>query len=73
MNTPRRKTRIYSKYRMAIAGLRDNLAQVDLRTEELSRLLQALLNDENFLTLLKAEGLVTMPSSLRSRIQGNRT
>jgi len=73
MFTPRRKTRLYSKYRMGIAGLRDNLAQVDLRTEELSRLLQALLNDENFLTLLKAEGLVTMPSSLRSRIQGNRT
>lgn len=49
-----------------LQALRANLAAIDGQLQDLIALLRGILSDENFITLLRAEGLITIPSCVTS-------
>lgn len=49
-----------------LQALRANLASIDGQLQDLVALLRGILSDENFITLLRAEGLITIPSCITS-------
>ena len=53
----------------AIQVLRTNLSRLEGHLQELSSLLGELFSDENFLTLLRAEGLITMPKWIHEHLK----
>jgi hypothetical protein len=56
-------------HRGASQALRMNLAAADVQLHDLTALFRKILSDENFLTLLRAEGLTTIPSYLIGRLR----
>jgi hypothetical protein len=57
-------TRTWSLHHNATRELSRNLSVVEGQIEDLVVLLRGILSDENFITLLRAEGLITIPNRI---------
>lgn len=55
--------------REASQALRMNLAAADDQLHDLTALFREILSDDNFLTLLRAEGLTSIPTCLIGRLR----
>jgi hypothetical protein len=52
----------------ALSSLSANLSQADGRLKDLIALMKIVFSDENFITVLDAEGLITIPSCLMEHL-----
>ena len=59
----------YVVHRNATEALSTNLSKIDGQLRDFSTLLRELFSDENFLTLLRAEGLITIPKWLHDQLK----